>query len=34
MDSAAQSQPAHHIAIIDFVRSRIDKKHSGLLTVL
>jgi hypothetical protein len=23
----------HHIAIIDFVRSRIDKKHSGLLAV-
>ena len=23
----ARSQPGHHIAIIDFVRSRIDKKH-------
>jgi uncharacterized protein (UPF0332 family) len=30
----ARSQPGHHIAIIGFVRSRIDKKHSGLLTVL
>jgi uncharacterized protein (UPF0332 family) len=29
----ARSQPGHHIAIIEFVRSRIDKKHSGLLTV-
>ncbi|HKV26142.1 MAG TPA: hypothetical protein VJN93_16220 [Candidatus Acidoferrum sp.] len=29
----AKSQPGHHIAIIDFVRARIDKKHSGLLTV-
>jgi hypothetical protein len=29
----ARSQPGHHIAIIDFVRSRIDKKHAGLLTV-
>jgi hypothetical protein len=28
----ARSQP-HHIAIIDFVRSRIDKKHAGLLVV-
>lgn len=28
----ARSQPGHHIAIIEFVRSRIDKKHSGLLT--
>src|ERR1700678_27420 len=27
----ARSQPGHHIAIIDFVRSRIDKKHAGLL---
>ena len=31
--SRARSQPGHHIAIIDFVRSRIDKRHSGLLTV-
>src|SRR5580704_11236716 len=30
----ARSQPGHHIAIIDFVRSRIDKKHAGLLVVL
>jgi uncharacterized protein (UPF0332 family) len=30
----ARSQPGHHIAIIDFVRSRIDKKHTGLLVVL
>jgi hypothetical protein len=29
----ARSQPGHHIAIIDFVRARIDKKHSSLLTV-
>lgn len=29
----ARSQPGHHIAIIEFVRSHIDKKHSGLLTV-
>jgi hypothetical protein len=29
----ARSQPGHHIAIIDFVRGRIDKKHSALLMV-
>jgi hypothetical protein len=29
----ARSQPGHHIAIIDFVRSRIDKKHASLLIV-
>jgi uncharacterized protein (UPF0332 family) len=29
----ARGQPGHHIAIIEFVRSRIDKKHVGLLTV-
>ena len=29
----ARSQPGHHVAIIEFVRSRIDKKHSGLLTL-
>jgi hypothetical protein len=29
----ARSQPGHHIAIIEFVRSRIDKKHAGLLAV-
>src|SRR6266446_238769 len=29
----ARSRPGHHIAIIDFVRSRIDKKHAGLLAV-
>ncbi len=29
----ARSQPGHHITIIDFVRARIDKKHSGLLIV-
>jgi hypothetical protein len=29
----ARSQPGHHIAIIDFVRSRMDKKHAGLLIV-
>ncbi len=30
----ARSQPGHHIAIIEFVRGRIDAKHAGLLTVL
>ena len=30
----AKSQPGHHIAIIEFVRGRIDAKHAGLLTVL
>jgi uncharacterized protein (UPF0332 family) len=29
----ARSQPGHHMAIIDFVRARIDKKHAGLMTV-
>jgi uncharacterized protein (UPF0332 family) len=29
----ARSQPGHHIAIIDFVRGRIDKKHSAWLMV-
>ena len=29
----ARSQPGHHIAIIEFVRAHIDKKHAGLLTV-
>ena len=29
----ARSQPGHHIAIIEFVRSRLDKKHTGLLIV-
>jgi uncharacterized protein (UPF0332 family) len=29
----ARSQPGHHIAIIEFVRARIDKKHASLLTV-
>jgi uncharacterized protein (UPF0332 family) len=29
----ARSQPGQHIAIIEFVRSRIDKKHAGLLIV-
>jgi hypothetical protein len=31
--SRARSQPGHHIAIIEFVRARLDKKHAGLLTV-
>jgi len=31
--SRARSQPGHHIAIIEFVRARIDKKHDGLITV-
>jgi hypothetical protein len=30
----ARSQPGHHIAIIDFVRARIDKKHAGLSMAL
>jgi hypothetical protein len=30
----AKSQPGHHIAIIEFVRGRIDAKHAGMLTVL
>jgi hypothetical protein len=29
----ARSQPGHHIAIVDFARSRIDKKHAGRLVV-
>jgi len=29
----ARSQPGHHIATIEFVRARLDKKHSGLLLV-
>src|ERR1035441_5865024 len=29
----ARSQPGHHIAIIEFVRGHIDKKHSGLIFV-
>jgi len=29
----ARSQPGHHIAIIEFVRGHIDKKHAGLLGV-
>jgi len=29
----ARSQLGHHIAIIDFVRARIDARHAGLLTV-
>ena len=29
----ARSYPSHHIAIIDFVRARIDKKHAGLIMV-
>ena len=28
-----RSRPGHHIAIIEFVRTRIDAKHAGLLTV-
>jgi uncharacterized protein (UPF0332 family) len=26
-----RSQPGHHIAIIEFVRARLDRKHAGLL---
>ena len=29
----ARSQPGHHIAIIEFVQARIDKKHVGLVIV-
>lgn len=29
----ARSQPGHHIAIIEFVRARLDKKHALLLIV-
>jgi uncharacterized protein (UPF0332 family) len=29
----ARSQIGHHIAIIEFVRARIDKKHAGLITI-
>ncbi len=29
----ARSQLGHHIAIIEFVQSRLDKKHAGLLIV-
>jgi uncharacterized protein (UPF0332 family) len=29
----ARSQPGHHIAIIDFVGSHIEKKHASLLVV-
>jgi uncharacterized protein (UPF0332 family) len=29
----ARSQPGHHIAIIEFVRARINREHAGLLTV-
>jgi hypothetical protein len=29
----ARSQPGHHIAIIDFVRSRLGREHAGLLIV-
>ena len=29
----ARSQPGHHIAIIEFARERLEKKHAGLLTV-
>jgi uncharacterized protein (UPF0332 family) len=29
----ARSQLGHHIAIIEFVRARLDRKHAGLITV-
>jgi uncharacterized protein (UPF0332 family) len=29
--SRVRSQPGHHILIAEFVRERIDKKHSGLM---
>lgn len=28
-----RSQPGHHVAIIDFVRQHLGKKHAGVLTV-
>jgi len=28
-----RSQPGHHVAIIDFARQHLDKKHAGVLTV-
>jgi hypothetical protein len=28
-----RSQPVHHIAIIDFMRARSDKKHAGRISV-
>jgi uncharacterized protein (UPF0332 family) len=28
-----RSQPGHHVAIIDFVRARLEKKYAALLTV-
>ena len=28
-----RSQPGHHIAIIEFVRTRLDKRHAGLISV-
>lgn len=31
--SRARSQPGHHIAIIAFVKTHLDKKHASLLTV-
>jgi hypothetical protein len=29
----AGSQPGHHIAMIEFVRTHIDKKHAGLISI-
>ena len=29
----ARSQPGHHISIIEFVRTRVDKKHAGLISI-
>jgi hypothetical protein len=29
----ARSQPGYHIAIIEFVRARVDKRNSSLLTM-
>jgi hypothetical protein len=29
----ARSVPGHHVAIIEFARQRLDKKHAALLTV-
>lgn len=29
----ARSQPGHHMVIIEFVRTRVDKKHAALIAV-
>src|SRR5215208_7070445 len=29
----ARSQPGHHVAIVEFVEKRLDKKHAGLMAI-